>query len=69
MGYLQVQTQKELSKTKNREFQASGQITKPEHPIYDGQEQVNNSICFKQQHNANQSQMTMYTFNVKPIRF
>jgi len=44
MCYLQVQTQKELSETKNREFQATGQVT--QHLKYDGEEQVNN-VCFK----------------------
>jgi len=44
--YLQVQTQKELSKIKNRQFQALGQVT--QHLQYDGEEQVNNNICFKQ---------------------
>lgn len=36
MGYLHMQSQKELSKTKNKEFQASGQVT--QHLKYDGQE-------------------------------
>lgn len=69
MGYLQVQIHKERSKTKNTELHASGQITELEHPKYDGQEQVNNNICFKQHNSENHGQMTMYTFNVKPIRF
>jgi len=51
MHYLQVQTQKELSKTKNREFQATGQVT--QHLEYDGEEQVKNDICFKQRKSEN----------------
>jgi len=51
MHYLQVQTQKELSTTKNREFQATGQVT--QHLKYDGEEQVKNDICSKQHNSEN----------------
>jgi len=58
MHYLQVQTQKELSKTTNREFQATGQVT--QHLKYDGEEQVKNNTCFKQHNSENHGHDYVY---------